>query len=206
MVLVITPENRQIRDTEMRSMFIDRKKIFVDFLKWDVPVVDDRYEMDQYDNDDAIYLIATDPETRMHLSSVRILPTTRPHLLGDVFPQLCARGVPIGEDIWEISRLCTSPGLESDVALRARREVATALVEFALLFGITTYTGVAHMQWMSQVLAAGWDAAPLGLPQTIGDAQISAVRINITPATLTLFRQRAVSRFPVLEIDGRKVA
>ena len=43
-------------------MHRDRKKIFVDALKWDVPVVDGQYEIDQFDTDDAIYLLASMPQ------------------------------------------------------------------------------------------------------------------------------------------------
>ena len=34
----------------LETMFADRKRLFVDLFGWDVPVVDDQYEMDQFDN------------------------------------------------------------------------------------------------------------------------------------------------------------
>ena len=33
----------------LRAMFEDRKSIFVDLLKWDVPVLDGHFELDQFD-------------------------------------------------------------------------------------------------------------------------------------------------------------
>lgn len=46
----------------LRSMFADRKRLFVDLFGWDVPVVDDQYEIDQFDNADTIYLIVADDD------------------------------------------------------------------------------------------------------------------------------------------------
>ena len=49
-----------LTDARAASMFEDRKTLFVDLLGWDVPVVGGRYEIDSYDGDKAVYLIATD--------------------------------------------------------------------------------------------------------------------------------------------------
>ena len=49
-------------------MFEARKRVFVDLLKWDVPVLDDAYEIDQFDTPDASYLV---PVSYTHLT----LPT-----------------------------------------------------------------------------------------------------------------------------------
>jgi LuxR family quorum-sensing system transcriptional regulator CciR len=38
-------------------MFAARKSVFVDLLKWDVPVLEGRYEVDQFDDQHATYLI-----------------------------------------------------------------------------------------------------------------------------------------------------
>jgi N-acyl-L-homoserine lactone synthetase len=46
----------------LRSMFADRKRLFVDLFGWDVPVVDGQYEMDQFDNAHTIYLIVADDD------------------------------------------------------------------------------------------------------------------------------------------------
>src|SRR3546814_1635904 len=51
-----------LADPLAASMFRDRKRQFVDQFGWDVPVVAGQYEFDQYDGDDADYLIAVDGE------------------------------------------------------------------------------------------------------------------------------------------------
>ena len=93
-------------DAAMRGMFAARKSVFVDLLKWDLPVLDGRYELDQFDDKFARYLIITDRD-QQHLGSARLLPTVRPHLLDTVFPALCDQEPPRGEKIWEITSLRT---------------------------------------------------------------------------------------------------
>ena len=201
MVNVVTAYNRANFRAPLESMHRDRKKIFVDQLKWDIPVVDGQFEIDQFDTSDAIYLLDLDAERRRHLGSVRLLPSTGPHLLGSVFPYLCDKGVPVGDDIWEITRLCTAPS--KDVEPRpVRRRIATALCEFGLLYGINKYTCVAHVQWLSSLLAVGWECEPLGEPRQVGNEVIGAMSIGITPATLQMFRGRMCTRTPVLQLDA----
>ena len=201
MANVVTAYNRTLYRAPLDAMHRDRKKIFVDALKWDVPVVDGQFEIDQFDTDAAIYLLELDSQRQRHLGSVRLLPSTGPHLLGDIFPSLCDKGVPVGEDIWEITRLCTAPSKDVDARL-IRRRLATALCEFGLLYGINKYTCVAHIQWLSSLLAVGWECEMLGGPREVGGEVIGAMSISISPATLQLFRQKLGTRVPVLQLDA----
>ncbi len=91
----------------LRAMFEDRKRVFVDLLKWDVPVLDGRFEIDQFDDSHATYLIIAD-EDGDHLGSARLLPTTRPHILRSLFADLCAAPPPTGPQVYEITRFCLS--------------------------------------------------------------------------------------------------
>jgi len=197
MVHLITNQNRPQFQNQLASMHRDRKRVFVDRLKWKVPVIDDLYEVDQFDTDYAVYLIDIDGQ-REHLGSMRLLPTTRPHLLGSIFPYLCQNGVPVGEDIWEVTRLCTRPGLKSGEPRRIRQRVITAMVEFGLLYGITRFTCVAEMPWISQIIGMGWRCDPLGLPQEVDGEMIGALQINISPEVLKIFRQHPGCSAPVL--------
>src|SRR5690554_3010471 len=67
-------------DPALRSMFEARKKVFVDLLKWDLPVLDGRFEVDQFDTPEAVYLVLTD-ESANHRASARLLRTDRSHIL-----------------------------------------------------------------------------------------------------------------------------
>jgi acyl-homoserine lactone synthase len=169
-------------DAAMRAMFEARKRVFIDLLQWDLPVLAGRYELDQYDNRDARYLIISESGDD-HLASARLLPTTRPHLLDSHFADLCESPVPHGPDIYEITRFCLDRRLSAKQRRDARDQLVLGLVDHALESGIRTYTGVAEPGWLSQILAFGWECRPLGPPQPIDGMMLVALRIEIGPDT-----------------------
>lgn len=162
----------------LNDMYRDRKRIFVDMLGWDVPVIDGAYEIDQFDDEHAIYVVATN-ERGEHDGSIRLLPSIRPHVLGNIFPELCDGPVPSGEHIFELSRACLSPRNRAARRLEVRNTVTTAVVEFALLRGIRRFTCIADSGWLSQILSLGWDCRPLGLPREIAGLSTGALVIEI---------------------------
>lgn len=172
-------------DSVFRSMFAARKSVFIDLLKWELPVLAGQYEVDAFDNEHARYLILTDSEHN-HLASARLLPTTGPHILGDIFPSLCATAPPRSPAIWEITRFCLDRRLRSGERRLLRNRLVTAIAEHALRSGIGKYTGVAEMAWLQQILSFGWDCRPLGLPLPHGSTMLGALEIDITPETPAL--------------------
>lgn len=170
------------------AMHRDRKRVFVDLLKWNVPVIEDCFEVDQFDGERAIYLVAAD-EDGNHRGSIRLLPTDGDHILGSVFPGLCEGDVPRSPRIYEISRGCLSPALRAPERLAVRNALTTAAVEFALLHDIDAFTCIADSGWLSQILALGWDCWPLGLPTRIGRVMTGALRIDVRSDTLQKLRE-----------------
>jgi N-acyl-L-homoserine lactone synthetase len=193
MVQIVTAANRSLHERSLDLMHRDRKRVFVDRLKWSVPVVD------QFDGPGAVYLLQCEAGTGRHLASLRLLPTTRPHLLKDVFPRLCEGEIPVGEEIMELTRFCVTPDAPKEGALQLMNLMWVAAVEYAVLFGIERYTCVSHLQMLSMMLSSGWDAEPLGLPQSIDENTIGAIIFTITQATLRECRRRFSYPTPVLE-------
>lgn len=185
MLVTIGIENHGRERGIIRSMFEARKSVFIDLLKWDLPVLAERYEVDQFDDRYANYLVIVDDQDR-HLASARLLPTSRPGILNSLFPDLCEGAPPSGPDVFEITRFCLSRGLRAPERRRARNELVTALARFALENGIRTYTGVAEFSWLQQILAFGWSCRPLGLPRQHAGAMLGALRIDIEANTLDL--------------------
>jgi N-acyl-L-homoserine lactone synthetase len=169
-------------DRTLRAMFEDRKSVFVDLLKWDVPVLEGRFEVDQFDDRHATYIIIAD-EDGDHLGSARLLPTTRPHILGTLFARLCAAPPPTGAGVAEITRFCLSRRKNAALRRRTRNQLVSALAWHALETGIRTYTGVAELGWLQQILAFGWDCRPLGVPARLECGMIGALAIEIRPDT-----------------------
>jgi acyl-homoserine lactone synthase len=184
-------------------MFADRKTVFVDLLGWDVPH-DERGERDEFDNEDAEYLIVTEPGTSEHLASLRMLRTDRPHILGSLFPELCDGGVPAAPDIRELSRICLSPRQRGSNRWLYRDLLASAITEYALLTGIRAYTAVSEMGRLSRVLSAGWRCEPLGMPRKIGPTMVGALLIHIEPDTIRRLRAFGKYHSGVLRIAERE--
>lgn len=166
-------------------MFEARKRVFVDLLGWDVPVVAGRYEIDQFDDRYARYIVLTTAGGE-HLASARLLATTRPHILGNLYPKLCEKAVPVGPEIAEITRFCLDRRLRAAERFQVRNQLVSALVDDALATGIRCYTGVAEIVWLQQILSFGWICRPLGLPQTIEGKLTGALAIEISAETPAL--------------------
>lgn len=188
MVIVRSAVSKPFEDHVLTSMFEARKQVFVDLLKWDLPVVGGRYELDQFDDEHAIYVIVAD-SNGMHLGSARLLDTRRPHILGLLYPELCAGPVPRGRETFEITRFCLSRRQGAARRRDTRNRLVSAIVSVALQRGIRTYTGVAEMSWLQQILAFGWDCRPLGIPRALACGLTGALSISIdtsTPALLAV--------------------
>lgn len=203
MVLIVTAADRPRHAALLAKMHRQRKRVFVDRLRWELPVAEGELEIDQFDGESAVYLLALDDAGALS-GSLRLLPTLGPHLLGDLFPYLCEGAVPRGEAVWEVSRFCTDPDLK-DPRL-ARKQLLVALVEYALLHSVSRFTCVTHLVGLQQLIGIGWDAKPLGRPQPDGSTSIGALAIDITPETLKLLRTQAGFTAPVLRWDVRHAA
>jgi N-acyl-L-homoserine lactone synthetase len=165
-------------------MHAERKRVFVDIMRWNLSH-DGCHEHDRFDDDDAQYIVLRDNETGDHLASLRLLRTDRPHLMSEVFPFLCEREVPAHPGIREITRFCLSPKLRAPQRLRARNTLVRGMVEFGLMNGLTAYTAVCEMGFLSQVLSAGWEVNPLGMPQFVEGQMVGAFQITLNANTLS---------------------
>src|SRR3546814_20444194 len=131
-------------------MFEARKRVFIDLLKWDIPALAGRFELDHFDDVDATYLIVTDADGE-HLASARLLLTTRPALLDSLFPELVDGPVPQGADVLDITRFCLSPGIGARQRRVARASLLVGLAALSPAQGIRLYPGVAELSWFRQV-------------------------------------------------------
>jgi len=205
MLQIFEAGGRPTEAKALAAMFEARKKVFVDLLGWDVPVIDGRYEVDQFDDVHARYIVLTTASGE-HLASARLLRTTRPHILGNLYPRLCEGAVPKGPGIAEITRFCLDRRLRAAERLDVRNRLVSALVDDAARNGIESYTGVAEMAWLQQILSFGWVCRPLGRPQTIDGKLTGALRIEISRETPRLLAQAGIYVGGALEGERRHAA
>lgn len=202
-MLFMQDDRSAASDAVMRAMFEARKRVFVDLLGWDVPVLAGKYELDQFDDTHARYLILADGNQN-HLASVRLLPTTRPHILDTLFAELCDNPPPRGPATYEITRFCLDRSLRAAERRRWRDALVAGLAHYALEHRITTYTGVAEQGWLEQILAFGWNARLLGAPRAIGGMMLGALRIDIEPETPALLAANGI--LPATQIPQAEAA
>lgn len=205
MACLISAANIDEHEDLVRAMHVDRKRIFIDWLGWDLSSDGDE-ERDQFDDDEAVYLIIRAPGGTGHLGSVRLLRTDRPHLLGDVFPGLCSNGVPRSRRIMEATRLCISPDCPKEDRRAVRRAIVCAMAEYALLTGLQSYTLITEMSFLARIAAVGWRCEMLGMPVANGTQSLGALRLHIDARTIPDLRRAGIYSGPVIELDAHREA
>lgn len=160
-MLVVDQSSRAREHMALRSMFAARKRVFVDLLKWDLPVLAGRFEIDHRDGPEATYLIVTDADCE-HLASARLLPVTQK----DQFSRRLGAAIPDPADrapcIAEMTHFCLSPDVDADRRKQARDTLLHGLVDHALTNAISCFVGVAEGAWLDRVETFGWQCRRLG--------------------------------------------
>ncbi|PBN43527.1 acyl-homoserine-lactone synthase [Sphingobium sp. D43FB] len=185
---VQTGVSTRVPDALLADMYRDRKRVFIDLLGWDLPALDDRFEIDQFDGPDTLYLIVGSPDDN-HLGSIRLLPTDRPTVIGEIFDHLCEAGAPASPRIWELSRLCLSPRIRAARRREVRNRLLTSAVKIAMENGATHLCCVIYAWYMPEVLSYGWRCRPLGLPQPDPSGLVIALEIVLDGDTRSLMTQ-----------------
>lgn len=134
MILVIDAVNRHRFGSIIADMYQLRARVFRDRLGWDVTVQNGR-ESDLFDDLDPAYLIALDDEYNV-VGCNRMLQTTGPHMLADVFQDILCGEPPLrSATVWENTRFCVDT--ERLKRPEVSQTVSTATCE--LMVGILEY-------------------------------------------------------------------
>jgi acyl-homoserine lactone synthase len=181
-VHVVTCSNRALYADELDSFFRWRHRIYVDERRWREPSPDGR-ERDQFDTAAATYLLGLD-EGELVAGS-RLIPTSRPHLLSEVFPHLCAvRGVLRAPDVAEWTRMFVVPGRRERAGHEVAGEMCCALMEYALAEGIRQFGGIQETYFLTRWQHYGWHVTPLGLPEEVDGTWSVAAYFDATEEAL----------------------
>lgn len=200
MIFIVNSENRSLFAHDLELMHRHRKAIFVDRLGWNVRAHEGA-EIDEYDRENTIYLLAKADLNGELLASARLLPTTGPHLFSDHFSQACAGAIPRGRRVWEASRFCPSPALATSRArVMLLWSVIGGIVETALLHGITRITFTANSALLPAALAAGWQTSLLGPTLCDGDDSITGVCAAVTAGGLNRIKARIRHSGPITRL------
>ncbi len=96
----------QLKVTDLNQIFSYRHSVFVERLNWTLPNAGAGLEVDQFDSDSTYHVCLRDAGAP--IGYARLLPTTEPYLLSEVFPELMDRALmPRSPAVWELSRFCS---------------------------------------------------------------------------------------------------
>lgn len=198
MLHIINGQNIDQYQEEMDQALRLRHRVFVEERGWDDLARADGREIDQFDTADAVHMLFID-EGKV-LGYQRMLPSTGPHLLSEVLPQLCEEERPVGSNIWEWTRYCVEPGYREHG--RALSAVSNALlsgfVEWGLENGVNTVIIEMQPLWILRLLQLHFKVGALGLPQTISGEDVVAVTAS--------FDHRTLAKLSSLKTDLRRRA
>jgi N-acyl-L-homoserine lactone synthetase len=160
-----------------------RHKVFVEQLGWELRTQDGE-ELDQFDRPDTVYVVAQDDDGQV-LGCARLLPTTRPYLLREVFPQLL-NGLPppCSQDVWELSRFAAvdlnnpAPAQEQ-LSSPIRVELLHESVAYAATQGAKRLISVSPIGVERLIRRAGFHAHRAGPPMIIDGHPIFACWIEL---------------------------
>jgi acyl homoserine lactone synthase len=161
-----------------------RYQVFVERLKWDVPT-DGTSERDQFDRLDTVYVLTRGTDGQIN-GCARLLPTTRPYLLAEVFPELLnGMPVPCSDDVWELSRfaamdlnapLTNGQGqMSSPVAV----DLLRASIECAAQYGARRLITTSPLGVERLLRRAGFNAHRAGPPKMVHGYPLYACWIEV---------------------------
>lgn len=166
MYQIITPENRDKFAATVDSMHRNRHDVCVTQWGWDIPGAKPGYEKDQFDTEHTVYVTVTDPELGQVVASVRLNPTTEPHMLSELYAEYCnLQPYPVSSDTLEGSRFVIDRTLFNDPLkeFKIRCSLGIGAIEYCLANGIRQLSWLTH-QTFYLLMQKQWEIEPLGLP------------------------------------------
>lgn len=161
-----------------------RHKVFVQTLHWNLPCRDG-IESDQFDRQDTVYVVALDDDDEV-VGTARLLPTTRPYLLSEVFPGLLGgQPPPCSPEVWELSRFAAVDfaAKTRSAATQFSAPTASALLRAAL--DVAASHGAQRLVTVSPVGVerllrnAGFAAKRMAPAVTIGGQALVSIVIEV---------------------------
>ena len=200
MIHAISSANRHLYEDVVEQHFRLRHEIFVDERKWEALRKPDGREIDAYDDEDAIYMLAL--ESRRVIGGYRLYPTTKPTMMSEVFPHLAAvRGCPAGALVWEWSRFFVARDRRDGTI---NLQLMASAQEFCLDQGIERLCLVMETWWLPRFHDIGFVVTPLGLPALIDGSWTMAATIDVCRESLDIVRER-IGMATVVRQDGPRL-
>ena len=202
MFFTIQADEQQNYPDLLDRMFRLRKRVFSDQLKWNVRVSGE-YERDEYDALNPAYLVWTNPSRSRLYASIRLLPTTGPTLLYNVFRNTFPNEANLSAPgIWEGTRACVDgDAIRADHPdvdpAQAFSMLVLATSECALAHGIHTIVSNYEPQIKRIYRRAGADFVEAGRADDYGQSPVCCGTLEISDLSIAKMRQVLGLFFPL---------
>lgn len=185
MLHIVTRMNADLYQAELEQALRLRHRVFVEEKGWTDLRNEDGRETDRFDNEHAVHMLYIDDDGRV-LGYQRMLPTTEPHLLSEVTPQLCEGERPVGTHIWEWTRYCVEAGHRERgrILSPVANALLSGIVEWGLATGIDTIVIEMNPLWLLRLVQLHFRVTPLGVPMIISGEEVVAVTASFDHRTL----------------------
>lgn len=135
MIIVIDALNKERFAGVLEEMYRLRARVFRDRLNWDVKV-EDGLELDEFDALDPAYIVSLDEDGHV-VGCMRLLQTTGPHMLSDVFSKILDGEPPLRDpQVWEATRFCVDT---ERLARKGRAKNSISFVTSEVMVGAFEY-------------------------------------------------------------------
>ena len=191
MIRIVTKYNAERHASSLYQMHRIRKTVFKDRLGWDV-TVSGELEFDEYDALGPSCLLSIDRYGTVN-GCVRLLPTTGPNMLRDIFPSFVTKAaVPRGERVWEASRFAVSGNTTAAEAGLSQTtfDLLIGVLKFGLSNGISTIVCVVDLRMERILRRAGWQLERLGPARRIGSTIAMAGQLDVSAQILRRLEAR----------------
>lgn len=196
MIIVIDALNQADHAQTLREMHRLRARVFRDRLGWDVTVVNGE-ERDRFDSLDPAHIVCLDGDGDV-VGCMRLLQTTGPHMLADVFAPLLDGEPPLrSAQLWEATRFCVDTtklgrGRGPNTIAGVTSEVMIGAFEYAMEAGVEDAVAVIDPV-MNRVLKRSGNAPYdyLGSPKSMGKVVAMAALMDCSPERVERIREYA---------------
>lgn len=164
-----------------------RYDIFVKRQGWEIPV-HNGIEYDQFDTPAATYLLSRGRTGAVN-GITRLVPTTAPYMIDQVWPQWVKGDRPHDPRVWEGTRFGVSPELTAEERARVSGELVLACQEFGQIHGIESIWVLMPMLIIRRAIGQlGCPYEWMSDPQRIGMHKIAIARVEVSPHALARAR------------------
>ncbi|MBM3468726.1 MAG: GNAT family N-acetyltransferase [Alphaproteobacteria bacterium] len=193
MLHIVSPASQDFYQKDLEDFFKLRKKILIDERGWNL-TAEKEQEIDQFDHDQAHYLLYKPDEKGAVIGGVRLTPTLVPNLTMNIFSSLIKpeRGFAPSQRIWESSRFVTASincDKHKGIIKKATAELFVGMIEYSLLHGLESLLMLTEIRLERIGRMLQWHLDRLGDVSRVGNTLAVTGLAEISEAVLRRVRR-----------------